>query len=326
MTAKKINALGFLFEEHLDVKGRISIAEAFLKSKPRCGIYLLSFSDKTFYIGQAIDVVKRFSQHRKRYDNIVKLWFQPVRKSLLNETEQRLIQQAELSKMLLTNKTFVSNVIGDTDLDLIIPPARQDKWLEGNRQISNGDFDLYSTIEPKYKIKYRENFRRFEKLADYAELKKLLRLYITKCLPAYKKTEMSFWSLSCMPSTFGGERAFCLNLNGMEVFVVGHDKKTGKAWCFMTVSNHFRVSVRMEKAILKRYPSLKIEASSYQAAGPDQVMLRFADLQELKTVLLQEKEVVTSIKELNLRLMRKGATRYSAYHCFDLVQDVIGSL
>ena len=76
MNAEKINALGFSFDQHLDVKGRISVSHLFPKSKPRCGIYLLSFSDDTFYIGQAIDAVKRFSQHRKKYDNIVKLWFQ----------------------------------------------------------------------------------------------------------------------------------------------------------------------------------------------------------------------------------------------------------
>src|SRR5699024_5748052 len=117
--------LGFLFDQYLDVKGRISISDRFAKSKSRCGIYLLNFSDGTFYIGQAIDVVRRFSQHRKNYSNIIKFWFQPIRKEKLDETEQRLIQEAELSGILLTNKTFVSNVIGDTDLDLIISPTEQ---------------------------------------------------------------------------------------------------------------------------------------------------------------------------------------------------------
>ena len=135
MTSEKINSLGFLFDQHLDVKGRISISDLFPKSKSRCGIYLLNFSDETFYIGQAIDAVRRFSQHRKNYNNIIKLWFQPIRKNKLDETEQRLIQKAELDGILLTNKTFVSKVIGDTDLDLIISTAAQTEWLEKNTQI-----------------------------------------------------------------------------------------------------------------------------------------------------------------------------------------------
>jgi hypothetical protein len=326
MTAEKINALGFLFDQHLDVKGRISVSDLFPKSKSRCGIYLLNFSDETFYIGQAIDAVRRFSQHRKNYNNILKLWFQPIRKDELDETEQRLIQEAELSGILLTNKTFVSNVIGDTDLDLIISSAEQTEWLEKNMQISNDGFDLYTNIELKYKIKYRQNFEKFQQIDNYIELKELLNLYITKCLPAYKKTEMSFWSLSCMPSTNIGTwpRFFCLNVNAMEVFVLGCEKKTKNLFCFLVVSNRFNQSQKTIDKLYKNYKSLEIEESDYRAAGSDQVRLNFTDLQEFKNVLLTENEVVTSIKEMNLRLMRKGGTIYSPFHCFELAKDVLG--
>ena len=144
MSSKIINELGFLFDESFDVQGRLSISDLFPKSKTRCGIYLLNFSDDTYYIGQAIDAVKRFSQHRKNYNNIIKYWFLPVKGKDLNEVEQRLIQQAEQNGLLITNKTFVSNVIGDTDLDLIISPIEQNNWLENNIDISNDGYDLYS--------------------------------------------------------------------------------------------------------------------------------------------------------------------------------------
>lgn len=324
MTADKINALGFLFDQHLDVKGRISVSDLFLKSKSRCGIYLLNFSDDTFYIGQAIDTVRRFSQHRKNYSNIIKLWFQPIRKDKLDETEQRLIQEAELSGILLTNKTFVSNVIGDTDLDLIISYTEQTEWLEKNKSISNDGFDLYSNIELKYKIKYRQNFEKFQQLDNYVELKELLNIYISKCLPANKKTEMSFWSLSCMPSTNSGTwpRFFCMNVNAMEVFVLGCEKKTKIPFLFLVISNRFNQSQDMIDRLCKKYKSLEIEESDYRAAGADQIRLHFTDLQEFKNLLLTENEIITSIKEMNLRLMRKGGTIYSPFHCFDLANDI----
>ncbi len=324
MTADKINALGFLFDQHLDVKGRISVSDLFPKSKSRCGIYLLNFSDDTFYIGQAIDAVRRFSQHRKNYDNIIKLWFQPIRKDKLDETEQRLIQEAELSGLLLTNKTFVSNVIGNTDLDLIISYKEQTEWLEKNKSISDDGFDLYSNIELKYKIKYRQNFEKFQKLNNYVELKELLNIYIYKCIPANKKTEMSFWSLSCMPSTNSGTwpRFFCVNINAMEVFVLGCEKKTKIPFCFLVLSNKFNQSLMTIDELCKKYKSLEIEESDYRAAGADQIRLQFTDLQEFKNLLLTESEIITAIKEMNLRLMRKGGTIYSPFHCFDLVKDI----
>lgn len=324
MTAQKINSLGFMFDQHLDVKGRISISDLFQKSKSRCGIYLLNFSDETFYIGQAIDAVRRFSQHRKNYSNIEKFWFQPIKKDELDKTEQRLIQEAELSGILLTNKTFVSNVIGDTDLDSIISSTEQNEWLENNKHISNESFDLYSNIALKYKIKYRQNFEKFQQLVNYAVLKKLLNLYITKCLPAFKKTEMSFWSLSCMPSTNSGTwpRFFCLNVNAMEVFVLGCEKKTKNPFCFLIATNRFDKNKKTIDGLYRKYRSLEIYESSYRAAGADQTRLHFTDLQELENILLTENEIVTSIKEMNLRLMRKGGTIYSSSHCFDLVKDV----
>lgn len=324
MISEKINSLGFKFDQHLDVKGRISISDLFPKSKSRCGIYLLNFSDETFYIGQAIDAVRRFSQHRKNYSTIEKFWFQPIGKDKLDEKEQTLIQAAELSGILLTNKTFVSNVIGNTDLDLIISSAEQNEWLENNEPISNESFDLYPNIALKYKIKYRHNFEIFKQLNNYPELLKLLNLYITKCLPAFKKTEMSFWSLSCMPSTNSGTwpRFFCLNVNAMEVFVLGCEKKTKTPFCFLVITHRFNKDKKTIDELYRKYKNLEFYESSYRAAGADQIRLNFTDLRELENILLTENEIVKSIKEMNLRLMRKGGTIYSPFHCFDLVKDI----
>lgn len=324
MLAKIINSLGFDFDEGLEVQGRISVSDLFSKSKARCGIYLLSFSDNTYYIGQATDVVKRFSQHRKKYSNVEMLWFQPVSKKTLNDLEKLTIAKAERSGLLLTNKSLVTNIIGDTDLDLIITPNEQEEWLEKNKNISNEGFDLYSKIDLKYILKYKYNFEKFKQLREYKELKKILNLYITKCIPAYKKTEMSFWSLSCLPSTNQSARYFCLNVNFMEVFVVGCPKKTDITSGFIVTTYRFLNDEKDIDRIYKKYKTVDLdETSHYRAAGDDQVRIRFSDLKEFENLLMTENDIVDSIKEMNLRLMRKGGTIYSRYHCFDLVKDVL---
>src|SRR5690606_30084256 len=121
-----------------------------------------------------IDAVKRFAQHRKNYDNIERFWFQPIKNENLNEVEQRLIHEAELQGLLLTNKTFVSSIIGNTDLDLIILPIEQDDWFENNIELSNDDYDLYSTVETKHIIKYRRNFDKLKMVSDYQQIKRIL--------------------------------------------------------------------------------------------------------------------------------------------------------
>ncbi len=324
MIEKIIDKLGFQFINGFDVQGRLSISDLFPKSKNRCGIYLLNFSDKTFYIGQAVDNVKRFSQHRKNYDNIVNYWFQPVEKKNLDKIEQKLIREAEGCGLLLTNKTFVSNVIGETDLDFVISPTQQVEWLEYNKTFSNENYDLYSKVETKHKIKYRQNFEKLKKTDNYLQIKRILNTYIKKMLPAYKKTE-SFWSLSCLPSTskMTFPRCFCLNVNAMEVFVLGYNKKAKMPFCFINLTNRFFESNTELEKLLKKYKSLEIYESYYRAAGADQISLEFSDLNELENALQTESKIIKSVKELNLRLMRKGGTIYSPYHCFDLVNDVL---
>lgn len=201
MKEEIIDILGFRFANGLNVQGRLSISDLFPKSKNRCGIYLLEFSDNTFYIGQAIDNVKRFSQHRKNYDNIVNYWFQEINKQKLDEIEQKLIQEAEIRGLLLINKTYVSNVIGDTDLDIIISPEEQKTWLEENKELPKDTFDLFALVDEKYKVKYKQNFQKLQQLEIFSTIKEILRIYIKKSLPSFKKTELSFWSLSCLPST-----------------------------------------------------------------------------------------------------------------------------
>lgn len=325
MTTEIINQLGFQFDTAFNVQGRISIADLFPKSKSRCGIYLLNFCDDTYYIGQAIDAVKRFAQHRKNYDNILRLWFQPVKKESLNEVEQRLIRQAEMQGLLLTNKTFVSNIIGDTDLDLVISPTEQNNCLESGIEISNDGYDLYATVEAKYKIKYRQNFDKLKQVENYKQLKRILSLYIQKCLPAFKKTELSFWALSCLPSTNINTypRYFCINVNAMEVFVLGYERKTKKPFTFIVLTSLFFDNDDELDRLRNIYKTLEAEQSEYRAAGADQIRFHFSDLNELENILLSESKIVTSIKELNLRLMRKGGTIYSPFHCFDLSKDVL---
>ena len=115
-----------------------------------------------------------------------------------------------------------------------------------------------------------------------------------------------------------------MNVNGMEVFVLGREKRNNRPFSFLVISNRFNKSSKTLGKLYKRYKTLKIEESDYRAAGPDQIILNFRDLNELESVLLTETEIVMAIKEMNLRLMRKGGTIYSPYHCFDLVNDIVG--
>ncbi|MPR36121.1 GIY-YIG nuclease family protein [Salmonirosea aquatica] len=325
MSSNIINHLGFQFDDAISVQGRYSISDLFPPSKNRCGIYLLNFSDSTFYIGQAIDVVRRFSQHRKNYDTIYQLWFLPVKKENLNDVEQKLIFEAEKLGLLLINKTFVSNILGDTDLDLIISPLEQENWLTTNTHSQNEVSNIYSVVNIKHRVKYRHNFEKLRQVPIYIQLKRILNFYLVNCLPAHKMTELSFWSLSCLPSTNANTfpRYISLNINAMEALVMGYEKKTKTEFCFVVLSRRLFNRKTDLKNLHRKYSTMRIFESKYRAGGSDQVRFEFSNLIEFESFLTTNSLIINSIKNFNLRLMRKGGTIYSPFHCFDLVRDIL---
>lgn len=236
-----------------------------------------------------------------------------------------MIVKAETLGLLLTNKTFVSNIIGDTDLDLIINPLEQENWLISNTYPQIDGLNHFPSIDIKYKTKYHHNFEKLRQISTYPQLKRILNFYIINCLPAYKRTELSFWSLSCLSSTNANTypRYLCLNINAMEVLVIGYEKKTKTEFCFLILSSKFLAGKAELRSIQNKYRTLETFESKYRAGGSDQMCFHFSNLDELESFLTENLLIITSIKNFNLRLMRKGGTIYSPFHCFDLVADIL---
>ena len=84
---RKVVALGYPPLE--PVASLRSIAHLFGSSKNRCGIYMLEFPNSIFYIGKAVDVVRRFSQHRKNHENIIGFSFIKCPEQRLSEVEMK---------------------------------------------------------------------------------------------------------------------------------------------------------------------------------------------------------------------------------------------
>lgn len=96
------------------------------KPRERCGIYVLGFANGERYVGQAVDVVRRFSQHRKNHGDITHMSFRQVEKAELNEVERHCIHTLEAQGLRLRNISHMSVVQGERDLDLVIAPEEQE--------------------------------------------------------------------------------------------------------------------------------------------------------------------------------------------------------
>ena len=321
------DAIAMGFPPMAPVSTLLSISHLFGTSKKRCGIYLLAFPAELFYIGQAIDVVRRFSQHRRNYDDIIGLSFIPVPKATLNDVEKELIFKAESIGFKLKNAVHVSSIIGDADFDLVMPISEQEIWLSASPRFdTDTDGNLPKIILPEsQQIRFSKNFDQFTKhpLAQNALV--LLTQYVHECIPAPRRTEYSFWSVSCMPSTNKNTwpRLFCVNAASMELFVVGWKKNSNSLWSFLTIdadvlSQHWPDP----EEFCQKFPSVEFINREYRDAGQNQITL-CCNGDARMDLLLADQGICEAAAALNLRVMRKRASFYMQYHCPQLANEAL---
>lgn len=316
------------FPELTPVSSLLSIAHLFGTSRNRCGVYFLAFCSELFYIGQSVDVVKRFAQHRRVHDDIVGFSFIPLPKSKLDNVERAMIFQVESLGFRITNAVHVTNITGDTDLDLIISPSEQEDWIDDPLTFNSAqtDSDLPRILLPEtQQARFFKHYSRFKKHPLNKRALSLLKQYIWHCIPMPRRTEYSFWSVSCMPSTnlTTWPRLLCVNAAVMELFVVGAEKQNAESlWSFVNVAEDTLLEHwHSLKNLTKAFPFVRVIHSGYRDAGQHQVTLHTYDDAPMEQ-LLTDPGVCKAAATLSLRVMRKRATIYGKYHCVQLANQV----
>ena len=317
-------ALGF--NEIHDVTSMKSIAHMFPPSKPRCGIYFLKFGDGLCYIGQAVDVVRRFAQHRKIYDDIVAIAFFVLPRANLDSVERLLIFKAESQGLRLKNAVHVTSVEGERDLDLVVSNEEQESFLIGGND--GESFTRLIDLPSSQHDRSSKNFQRFQSHEFGRTAVGLLQKYFRSCIVRPRTTEYSFWSVSCMPSTNVGSlpRLFAVNAASMELFVAGWQKGSHLTWAFLNVADDVLTQHWQNlQAFSERYPTVETVERSYRDAGQRQVTLHVSSHEEMLE-LLHDEGVCKAAAALSLRVMRKRGNLYAKYHCPQLAELTFSGL
>lgn len=204
------------FPPWTEVRGRASVADLYRPGR-RCGIYTLGFETEERYVGQTVDVVRRFSQHRKTHADITHITFQPCAAQELDQTERHCIHTLEAAGVALRNIALMSVVSGERDLDLVLSPDEQAAWLNDHDAIEKGGERIQDDALRK---RHRRKYERLLTLPHAQEALLTLGLYLNTTLPAPRRTELTFWMVSCLPYGVGREETLYarVSLNMQEVF------------------------------------------------------------------------------------------------------------
>ena len=310
-----LEAMGF--SPWRQVHRRASIAD-FFKPRRRCGIYVLRFSNEEFYVGQAVDVTRRYAQHRKTHADIEQMAFKHVPRGKLNEEERSLIWHLEQAGWPLRNVTFASMPKGKSDFDLVMAPEEQERWLDDLGYVDDGGERL---IDPELRRRYQGQFQRFLDMPRAEEALDVLRTYVKVGVPAIRRGEVSFWACSCLPTKDVYSR---VNINWQEVFTVS--TSLNDLWFSLHLARSPLVEAldNRESPLLKRHPTLRYIDHRYVPGGQDQTNYYLRGARAAKEFLADE-DVVRAIRLFNLRLMQKGPCTYGRYHCMDLADRLVDS-
>lgn len=314
------------FKKYLFANGRRSLADSFTKNN-RCGIYILHFENGEYYAGLAIDVVRRYAQHRKNHLDIDYVSFKEIAKPALDLVETETIAKLERVNKTLRNISKVSIIHGETDFDLLISIEKQEQWLNKKSPIENLSSARFNY--PELRNRYTKKFEKFKKLPLSEKASEIYREYVLQTIPFPRETEYSFWSVSCMPAP--GKTLLNHNIFWQQTFYIYENdftfKKNGK-----THKEHgLDVSIWVSKSRLfenytikqlkEKYYWLALGKIVYPTGGQDQQQIIIRDEEFFD--FLADPNILASIKEFNLRLMRKGGCIYNRYHCFDLADVAI---
>lgn len=311
--AGMLEAMGFSRGEY--VQGRASIADLF-KPGRRCGIYVLRFSNGEFYAGQAVDVTRRYAQHRKTHADIEQLTLKEVPKGKLDEEERSLIWGLEREGWPLRNVTFASIPKGESDFDLVMPPEEQERWLGDLGCADEGGERL---VDPELRRRYRGHFQRFLEMRHAEEALEVLRTYVKVGIPAIRRGEVSFWACSCLPTDGVYSR---VNIYWQEVFTVSTSLNDIRFSLHLARSPLEKALGNRESPLLRRHPTLRHTGHRYAPGGQDQTSFEIKGAEVAKELLADE-DVLRGIRLLNLRLMQKGPCAYGRYHCMDLADRLL---
>lgn len=299
------------FPHWMDVTGRRSIA-GLVNAKGRQGVYVLGFANGERYVGRASNVVNRFVQHQLSRPDIVSFTFRPVAAKTIADEERRCIHTLESKGVPLRNLAEMSVVRGERQFDKLVSPEEQEHWLTVWEEPS--PYPDPRVVDDDLRRRYTRRFRTFMQQPLANDALWLLGTYVAFAIPFPNRTELTFWSMSCLPQPGVYSR---VNINMQEVLTV-FDHGEGLIASFHLAKSpierewgpDWRESLSNIAPITDHY---------WKPGGGDQFQLQ-APL-EFALLLMTDRLFHEAMMTLNLRLMRKGPTYYSTSHCIDLVTE-----
>ena len=261
---------------HHGVNTLYSVAHLFPK-RARCGVYNLRFHNDERYVGQAQNIVTRFSAHRRRWDDIEYLDFSPCPKPELRELEVEMIDnQIRLGKVL-RNITNALGPVGDSDLDPLITPDEQYAWLNSDEVLPDVTERIHDT---QHRAETRPKFRALAKTPPGRMTILFMHMYVFANCSSPAPPDRTNVLGTLVPADNQPQETVCDSLDQQDGDRVPESgfrrgkRGEGPLGGCINVSASAVAANYGEDAVAKNFPALSVDPAPYEAAGGDALSFR----------------------------------------------------
>ncbi|MCI7672201.1 MAG: GIY-YIG nuclease family protein [Schaalia hyovaginalis] len=298
-----------------------SLAAHFPPGASRCGIYILEFANGERYVGQTVDVVRRFRDHARRFGDVEAIQFLPHPREFLNEAERSTIRSQVDAGHRLRNIDLVIASRASSPLDAEVDRPLQESWLE------DGIVDAIPddrTLRAQRRLRLRPRYDELRSHPHYEEVFADLVTYVKSSIVWPSVTAERFWTVTPLPLTGKDRhwrRLFTVNCGKVETFVTYEERDTQEVYWFMNV-DHQNLSPRdFPRELRAAYHC----TDSYRSIGRcGQVNGGVAG--SLTHWFAEVPGLSHASRSLALSLMRKNPTLFAKSHSDDLTDDLLIAL
>ena len=203
-----------------------------------------------------------------------------------------------------------------------LAPEQQHAWLEGATALPDSD-DRTQSLE--HRFKYLPRFEKLLRRPQAEDVLDILHLYGTTCIPIPRRTERTYWSVSCLPST-SDKPLVRVNASWMELFTLLPEGENIRARFILHISDFTTdgspESDHLDHALLESCVE-RPEDLSHFLWKADTFGVKVRGAASIRAFLTHPR-ALRAIRRFNLTRMNRGRTAYQGSHCYSLADIMLG--
>ncbi|MGN6466015.1 MAG: hypothetical protein ACTHLP_11055 [Rhizobiaceae bacterium] len=210
-----------------------------------------------------------------------------------------------------------------TGIRQFLDPGQQRDWIEGRADLPDAD-ERSESLE--HRFKYAARFEKLLRRPQAAEVLAILGLYGANCIPMPRRTERTYWSVSCLPST-SDKPLVRVNASWMELFTLYAEGDDVRARFIMHLSDFTTDGSAtpdlVDEAFLEQSVAAPEDIGYLLAHGADTFVVNVRGAASIRRFLANPR-ALRAIRTFNLTHMNRGRNAYQASHCYSVADYMVG--